>query len=180
MFPIDKSECFFFRTWSLDFYIRCGHFMYTSTTRNCQTKRISPHSKPYWTEELSAISRKMRKALKSYLTRNTDNNLEEYRRWKEVFDNTRKKALEDHLSQETSKLNRAQAEGFWRQLKRMTKSNTSNQIESLWNDRKEILSGNVEIEHEMFETFFETKHIKQNEKDFDETSSWKPIVDTRT
>ena len=50
----------------------------------------------------------------------------------------------------------------------MTKSNTSNQIESLWNDRKEILSGNVEIEHEMFETFFETKHMKQNEKDFDE------------
>ena len=90
--------------------------------------------------------------------------------WKEVFENTRKKALEDHLLQETSKLNRAQVEGFWRQLKRLTKSNTSNQIESLWNDRKKILSGIVEIEHEMFEAFFEAKHIKQekhNEKEFD-------------
>ena len=159
--PKNEAECY--KLWD-----KFRLVIETSTTRNCQTKRISPHSKPYWTEELSAISRKMQKASKSYLTRNTDNNLEEYRRWKEVFENTRKKALEDHLSQETSKLNRAQAEGFWRQLKRMAKSNTSNQIESLWNDRKEILSGNVEIEHEMFETFFETKHIKQNEKDFDE------------
>ena len=159
--PQNEAECY--KLWD-KFRLVIG----TSTTRICQTKRISPHSKPYWTEELSAISRKMRKALKSYLTRNTDNNLEEYRRWKEVFENTRKKALEDHLSQETSKLNRAQAEGFWRQLKRMTKSNTSNQIESLLNNRKEILSGNVEIEHEMFETFFEAKHIKQNEGDFDE------------
>ena len=49
----------------------------------------------------------------------------------------------------------------------MTKSNRSNQTESLWNDRKEILSGIVEIEREMFETFFEAKQIKQNEKDFD-------------
>ena len=98
----------------------------------------------------------MRKAaLTSYLTRHTDNSLEDYRRWKEVFENTKKNALEDHLSHETSKLKRAQAESFWRQLKRITKSKTSNQIESLWNDRKKILSGNVKIEHEMFETFFE-------------------------
>ena len=68
------------------------------------------------------------------------------------------------MSQETSKVNRAQAEGFWRQLERMTKSNTSDQIESLWNDRKEILSGNVEIEHEMFETFLEAKHKSERER----------------
>ena len=158
--PKNEAECY-------KLYDKFRLVIENSPTRNCQTKRISPHSKPYWTEELSVISRKRRKALKSHLTRNTDNNLEEYRRWKEVFENTRKKALEDHLSQKTSKLNRAQAEGFWRQLKRMTKSITSNQIESLWNDRKEILSGNVEIEHETLETFFEAKHIKQNEKDFD-------------
>ena len=158
--PKNEAECY--KLWD-----KFRLVIETSTTRNCQTKRISPHSKPYWTEELSAISRKMRKALKSYLTRNTDNNLEDYRRWKEVFEKTRKKALGDHLSQETSNPNRAQAEGFWKQLKRMTKANTSNQIESLWNDRKEILSGNVEIEHEMFETFFEAKHIEHNEKDFD-------------
>ena len=77
----------------------------------------------------------MRKALKFYLTRNTDNNLEEYRSCKKVFEITRKKALEDHLLQETFKLNRAQAEGSWRQLKRMTKFMASNQIQSLWNDR---------------------------------------------
>ena len=47
------------------------------------------------------------------------------------------------------------------------KSKTSNQIESRWNDRKEIFSANVEIEHEMFKTFFDANHIKQNEKDFD-------------
>ena len=106
--PKNEAECY--KLWD-----KFRLVIETSTTRNCQTKRISPQSQPYWTEELSAISRKMRKALKSYLTRNTDNNLEEYRRWKEVLENTRKKALEDHLSQETSKLNRAQAEGFWRQ-----------------------------------------------------------------
>ena len=51
-------------------------------------------------------------------------------------------------------------------MKRTTKPK-SNQIESLWNDRKEILSGNVEIEQEMSETFFEARQIKQNEKDCD-------------
>ena len=121
----------------------------------------------------------MRKALKSYLTRNTDNNLEEYRSWKKVFEITRKKALEDHLLQETIKLNRAQAEGFWRQLKRMTKSMASNQIQSLWNDRLNRLSGNVEIEHEMFKTFFQAKHIKLNDKVFDKDFFLKLIVDTR-
>ena len=108
-------------------------------------------------------------ASKIYLTRNTGNNPEEYSRWKNIFEISRNKALEDHLSQETSKLKRAQAEGFWRQLKHMTKSNTSYQTESLWNDRKEILSGIVQNEHEMFEKFFEAKHVKQNEKDFDKS-----------
>ena len=56
-----------------------------SNTRKCQTKRVSPHSKPYWTEEFSAISRKMLKALKSHLTRNTDNNLQEYSWWKKFL-----------------------------------------------------------------------------------------------
>ena len=74
----------------------------TSTTQNCQTKRISPLSKSYSTAELSAISRKMRKALESHLTRNTDNNLEDNRRWKEVFENTTKKALEDHFGYKQS------------------------------------------------------------------------------
>ena len=32
---------------------------------------------------------------------------------------------------------------------------------------KKILSGKVLTEHEMFETFFEAKYIKQNEKYFD-------------
>ena len=128
--PKNEADCS--KLWD-----KFGMVIETSTTRNCQTKLFSTHSKLYWTEKFWAISRQMRKASKSYLTRNTDNNLEEYRNrsWKEVFENTRKKALEDHLLQETSKLNRAQAEGFWRQLKRMTKSNASIQIQSLLNDR---------------------------------------------
>ena len=71
------------------------------------------------------------------------------------------------MSQETSTLNQELPEGFWAQLKRLTKSNTNNIIESLWSDREEKLSRNVEIEHEMFETFFDAKQIMQNEKDFE-------------
>ena len=49
----------------------------------------------------------------------------------------------------------------------MTKSETSNQIESLLNDRKKIRSGIEENEHETFETFLEAKHIMHNGRDFD-------------
>ena len=58
-----KNEAEFHKLWD-----KFRLVIETSTTRNCQIKQIPPHSKPYWTEELSAIPRKMRKALKSYLT----------------------------------------------------------------------------------------------------------------
>ena len=44
-----------------------------TTKANCESKKVCKHSKPYWTKELTTLSVKLRKALKAYSTRNTDN-----------------------------------------------------------------------------------------------------------
>ena len=63
-----------------------------ATKSNCTVKRICSHSKPYWTPELSEISKRLTPALKSYQQRNTDERFAEYHDIKEEFEEARKLA----------------------------------------------------------------------------------------
>ena len=50
----------------------------SSSERNCPTKVVSSQSKPYWSETLSLLSDVLKEKQRTFLTRNTDNNLKEF------------------------------------------------------------------------------------------------------
>ena len=75
-----------------------------STKKNCQTKCVSKHSKPYWTPKLSLLSGRLRLDLKAYLTRNTDTAFEALQASKNEFEEARKQAYQQFILQKTNDL----------------------------------------------------------------------------
>ena len=68
-----------------------------ATDTYCQTKKCSKHSKPYWTANLTILSKNLRRARKYYLKRNTDPNLQKFQEAKNIFDEERKRACQEFL-----------------------------------------------------------------------------------
>ena len=63
------------------------------TSSNSKMKKLSRHSRPFWTPKLTQLCDEMRKARKKYQKRNTDDRKDEWMRCKEIFDEARKKEL---------------------------------------------------------------------------------------
>ena len=139
----------------------------SATNANCQTKKVCKHSKPYWTKELTTLSEKLRKALKCYSTRNTDDNLLALQEAKSVFEDARKQACQKFILDKTNTLNTAQACKFWKEFNRLFKPPSDTQVESLVKNDGSIITDNPKIEEEMFDTFFKGKHITENQSSFD-------------
>ena len=139
-----------------------------ATKDNCSSKLVTNHSKPYWTKELTAKSTLLRDALGSYLTRNTDDTFNEYKKAKEDFEEARKHACQQFIMNKTRNLNVAQANRFWKEFNRLFKPPSDQQVESLIKDDGSILTENHELEEELFETFFKAKHIEENASKFQE------------
>ena len=78
-----------------------------ATKANCQSKKVCKHSIPYWTKELTTLSDKLRKALKAYSTRNTDNNFSVLEEAKHEFEEARKLACQKFILDKTNTLNTA-------------------------------------------------------------------------
>ena len=132
-----------------------------STTMQHAEKKISTsHSKPYWTEELSELSKNLRVARKSYNLRNTDPNKEKMIEVKNEFDEKRKKACSDFIMGKTKDLNSIQAQRFWKKFKALFSNRSDGRVEPLKEENGNILSNNEEIEETLFETFFKGKHLE--------------------
>ena len=127
--------------------------------RHCKLKKVSNHSKPYWTPHLTILCNRMRKARRAYLTRNTDPRKEIMVEAKLIFDEERKKVCDNFIMEKTKALNTADALQFWKQFNRLFKKKTSPGVEPLINDKEEILTDFRDIEAKLFSTFFEAKHI---------------------
>ena len=68
-------------------------------------KKSTVHSKPYWTNNLTVLCKKMREARKAYNKRNTDTNEQNMIRTKEEFDAARKEECEKFILDKTKNLN---------------------------------------------------------------------------
>lgn len=139
----------------------------SATKDNCGTKCVSKHSKPYWTKELTVLSKELRITLRAYLTRNTDSNFEAYEQAKSKFEEARKLACQQFIMKKTNNLNTAQAMKFWKEFNKLFKPPSDQQVEALVTEDGSILADNKDIEAEMFETFFKGKHIQNNIDQFD-------------
>ena len=138
-----------------------------ATKKSSCTKTVSDHSKPYWTPNLTMLCKSMRKARKLYQLRNTDKNVEVYTSAESSFDEARKAACSDFLIKKTTNLNTAQCREFWPNFKRVFSDKTNRQIGPLVNVSGDYLLNDCDMEEELYDTFFKSKHIVNNSSDFD-------------
>ena len=138
-----------------------------ATKKSSCTKTVSDHSKPYWTPNLTILCKSMRKARNLYQLRNTDKNLEVYTSAKSSFDEACKAACSDFLIKKTTNLNTAQCREFWPNFKSVFSNKTNRQIGPLVNESGDYLLNDCDMEEELYDTFFKSKHIVNNSFDFD-------------
>ena len=137
-----------------------------ATDTYCETKRSSRHSKPYWSESLSTLSKNLRVARKNYIKRNTDTNLQKLNEAKSTFDEERKIACQNFLINTAKKLNSAQAQRFWKDFNKIFKKKSVQKVDPLIDDNGDLLTENDKIDQCLFSVFFEGKHLVDG--DFDD------------
>ena len=130
-----------------------------ANNKYCKYKKVTRHSKPYWTPQLTILCNKMRKARRMYNTRNTDSRKQEMIDSKKLFDEERKRTCDEFILEKTKSLNTADSLKFWKQFNRLFKKKTEQGIDPLFGDDGNILTDATDIENKLFSTFFESKHI---------------------
>ena len=130
-----------------------------ATDTYCQTKKSSNHSKPYWTESLTTLSKNLRAAKKTFIKRNTESNLKKLNEAKERFDEERKLACQNFIINTAKQLNAAQAQKFWRDFNKLFKKKSVQKVDPLFDDDGQLLTESDKIDEKLFSVFFEAKHI---------------------
>lgn len=144
-----------------------NHIITQATDTYCQRKKCSKHSKPYWSESLSTLSKNLRIATKTYIKRNTDINLQKMQEAKTAFDEERKIACQTFLINTAKQLNSSQSQKFWQDFNKLFKKKTIQKVDPLIDDNGALLTENDKIDQCLFSTFFEGKHLIEG--DFDDT-----------
>ena len=122
-------------------------------------KKVTSHSKPYWTPELTILCNRMRKARRAYLMRNTDPRKAIMVETKMQFDEERKKTCDNFILDKTKNLNTAEALLFWKQFNRLFKKKADSGVDPLLDDEGSIITNVKDIETKLFSAFFESRHI---------------------
>ena len=152
-----------------------------STKEHGKFKNSCQHSKPFWTKDISELDKVLRNARKTYIRRNTRNNLEKYQTAKENFDIARKEACQDFLIEKTRNLNGAQMASFWKEFNSIFKKHSSKKIDPIEDGNNGLLTEPEDINKFMFSVFFEGKHLEKetfNERFYDEVSTlYEKIID---
>ena len=138
---------------------RLNEIITQATDSHCETKKSSKHSKPYWSDSLTTLSKNLRAARKSYIKRNTDINLQKLNDAKELFDNERKAACQNFLINTAKQLNAAQAQKFWKDFNKLFKKKSTQTVDPLIDANGDLLTENDQIDQCLFSVFFEGKHL---------------------
>ena len=133
--------------------------------KHCKLKKVTCHSKPYWTPQLTVLCNRMRKARRLYMARNTDSRKQEMIDSKQLFDDERKRACDEFILEKTKSLNTADALKFWKRFNRLFKKKVDQGVDPLFNEDGSILTDIQDIETRLFSTFFESKHISSGNFD---------------
>ena len=131
-----------------------------NTDKYCATKKCCEHSKPYWTESLSHLSKQLLEARKRYTNRNNDNNLKTLNEAREAFDSERKTVCQQFIMNKAASLNAAQSFKFWKQFNHLFKKKTGQKIEPLDDGEGGFITDQVTTEKTLFSVFFEAKHLE--------------------
>ena len=119
---------------------------------------LSPHSKPYWTKELSVLSAKLRLARKKFKYRSTFDNGNDLQQLKSEFREALDKAKNNFIEQKAEGLNRSEGHDFWRNFKRTFYTTQDTLIGTLQLNDK-ILTEDEDKAEAFFQEIFEGKHL---------------------
>ena len=137
------------------------------TKKNAGTKKTCTHSKPYWTQELSRLSKQYRKAQKCWNKRNTDANHIQLQKAKEEFDEKRKDECRKFIMKNTKDMNTSQTREFWKNFNKLFGKEKDSKVEILEDSEGNLVHDDEQKEKLMFQTFFEGQHLKK--QNFNET-----------
>ena len=141
--------------------------IHDATSKFASHKKSTIHSKPYWTDKLSQMSKALRDAKRVYMKRNTLSNKAALDHAKELFDETRKKECQKFILTKTRNLNASQCTKFWKEFNRMFSKKRDNKVEPFKEANGDLLTDTTDIEEILFDSFFAGKHLLEKGTDFD-------------
>ena len=141
--------------------------IHAATSKFATHKKSTPHSKPYWTDRLSQMSKVLREAKRLYMKRNTLSNKAALDHAKGLFDETRKKECQKFILTKTNNLNASQCTKFWKEFNRMFSKKRDNKVEPFKGASGDLITDSKDIEEILFDSFFAGKHLLEKGTDFD-------------
>jgi len=141
--------------------------IHAATSKFATHKKSTPHSKPYWTDRLSQMSKALREAKRLYMKRNTLSNKTALDDAKNLFDETRKKECQKFILTKTNNLNASQCTKFWKEFNRMFSKKRDNKVEPFKKADGDLITDPTDIEEILFDSFFAGKHLLEKGTDFD-------------
>ena len=152
-----------------------SHNILVRARDNCIPKKsITCHSKPYWTEELSKLSKELRSIRKKFKHRSTLTNKNLLNRAKEDFTTALKKAKAELLEKQAEELNSSNASPFWKTYRKLYHKREDNSIGSI-SDGTKIYNTDKEKADKFYDSIFQGAHL--NDRHFDE--QWKQSVESK-
>lgn len=131
-------------------------------------KKVCSHSKPYWNNELSVLSRQLRVRQAEYRRISTLSNKALYEEAKEVFNKAIADALNDWTEANTANLATKDKDKFWQTYAKNFKAttNSTNRIDILKDKSGELVYTDQDKCKLFYDTFFSGHHL--DACDFDE------------
>ena len=132
-----------------------------------QTKVLCTHSKPYWTPELSQLSKRVRMARKSFKANNSLVNKQVLEECKAEFTDKLNNAINTWTQKASSNLNTKEQATFWKEYTKQfkIKDENSTKIDILVNKEGDLVldeQGKAEL---FYESFFTGNHLVDCEFD---------------
>ena len=135
------------------------------------SKQMCRHSKPYWSENLSQLSNRLRDCQDLYQFKSTTPNKKAFEKSKEDFKEALVKEKNNWIHKKLEKLNTKECMIFWKQYRRLFLSNDENFIGNLLleddqSNEAKICFTDTEKEKLLFDTFLVGTHL--TDQQFDE------------
>jgi exonuclease III len=127
-------------------------------------KRVSVHSKPFWTTELTEMSKEVQKARSKMMARHTPINAGNYRTIKHGFAVKLVKEKNKWIHEKLEGLNVTDSIKFWKNYKRTIVGNTNDFIGNL-HEQGVLYTDTSQKEEVLYQTFFSGNHMRNGKFD---------------
>lgn len=130
-------------------------------------KTVTVHSKPYWTDELTTLSKHLRESRKNFRYRSTFANGEQVAQAKECFNEALEVARCAFLSKQVKELETGMVNGgeFWKVFKRTFYNRRDSHAIGTLEDGDKIVPDDQEKASLFFRDIFEGGHLRQSQFD---------------